>query len=191
VSTARLRIDQHVLRDLLAELARRGQGRRESGAFLLTNRDHRADLLPQPITDTVLYDDLDPACLTGGITFHASGYTALNAHCRRNGLRVVADIHTHPGQWVGQSRIDATHPMAALDGHVALIAPRYGAGVSGITELGVHLRVNGTWISYYGANTAAILEVEHGKPASETWWQRIWSWLRRHATPWRRHRSGR
>jgi hypothetical protein len=72
------------------------------------------------------YDDLDPACLTGGIAFAGTGYSQLWALCRERGLTVVADIHTHPGAGVRQSRIDATNPMISHPGHVAIIVPDLG-----------------------------------------------------------------
>ena len=54
---------------MIAELGRRGNGRRESGAFLLCDRagDQRT------VTRVVYLDDLDPDCLTGGIEFNGPG----------------------------------------------------------------------------------------------------------------------
>lgn len=165
---ARLLFDASVFHDLVRELARRGTGRRESGAFLLTERDHPADCLPQPVTAIAYYDDLDPGCLTGAITFHADGYTALAVRCRRDRLRVVGDIHTHPFDCVVQSGIDAAHPMIALAGHVALIAPRFAAGVTDAEALGVHVREGAGWASYFGPQAAALVHIrEHSRPR---WW---------------------
>jgi hypothetical protein len=165
VTDARLVFDGALFRGMFRELARRGGGRRESGAFLLTDRDHPAGRLPQPVTAIAYYDDLDPDCLTGAITFGADGYTALAARCRRDRLRVVGDIHTHPCDRVAQSRTDAANPMIALDGHVALIAPRFAAGVADAQELGVHVREGGVWSSSFGARSAALVRIrEHSRP---------------------------
>ena len=127
-----LTMDERLFTTLISELARRGNGERESGAFLLARAGHprtsgrgsRSSRSPTTTTWT-------RGCLTGGITFSADGYTALAALCRRDGLRVVGDIHTHPGSKVMQSAIDAAHPMTALPGHIALIAPRYARGITG------------------------------------------------------------
>jgi hypothetical protein len=75
----------------------------------------------------VCYDDLDPGALNGAIAFHARGYAALWEHCRRTGLEVVADVHTHPGSNTGQSHIDQRNPMVPSIGHMGLIVPNFAA----------------------------------------------------------------
>jgi hypothetical protein len=145
---------------LLAELARRGHGRRESGAFLLARREPPGTARPpdRPQVVAVAYfDDLDTGSLTGGITFGATGYAALNARCRAEGLRVVGDIHTHPHNWVAQSNIDAAHPMSAREGHIALIAPNYGRGRIALVDLGAHVFNAPGWTSHFGNQVATII----------------------------------
>lgn len=107
---------------LVVDLERRGQGRRESGAFVLGRRKNGSS----KATSYLCYDDLDPASLTGGVDFHASGYAALWTHCRRHQLEVLFDVHTHPGADVRQSEIDRTHPMIPQVDHLAVILPRFG-----------------------------------------------------------------
>lgn len=181
---AHLSMEREMFRDLLTELAWRGQGGpgqggRESGAFLLADRGGSAQL-PQRVTSVAFYDDLDPDCLTGRIDFGATGYSALNALCRRQDLRVVADIHTHPYASTRQSTIDAANPMVAMDGHLALIAPHLAVGVTDTAQLGVHLRQGGRWTSYYGPQATAMIDVPPPSvPAS--WWHRLRRLLRRPA----------
>jgi hypothetical protein len=118
----------------LAELARRGDGERESGAFLLGRQcgeRRRVELF-------AYYDDLDPGCLdTGIVVFDGAGFGPLWTLCRETGLRVVADVHTH---WRGarQSQLDRENPMVALAGHVALIVPDFARRPVGPAELGVY-----------------------------------------------------
>ena len=108
---------------LLGDLRHRGEGRRESGAFLLGRSDDPGGR----VTTYVCYDDLDPDALKSGIiTFHAKGYAALWQFCRERVLQVLADVHTHPGRWVGQSSIDKRNPMLPIAHHTALIVPCYG-----------------------------------------------------------------
>jgi hypothetical protein len=73
---------------------------------------------------------------------------------------------------VQQSRIDAEHPMAAGDGHVALIAPSFAAGVTGMSQIGVHLRADGGWTSFYGDRATEVVLVDT-RPAggSASWWR--------------------
>ena len=115
-----LKLPTLLWRRLLKELRERGQGERESGAFLLGKPARRR------ITRFICYDDLDERALeTGIITFHAAGFVRLWEICKREGLIVFADVHTHPTDWVEQSRSDRTHPMVAQPGHLALILPNF------------------------------------------------------------------
>lgn len=109
-------------RRVVRELRRRGRRRNESGAFLLTPQNKKAGR----VTSFVCYDDLDPDAYEGGaIAFHAVGHAALWELCERRGLRVVADVHTHPGGYIRQSPTDEHNPMIPLKGHIALILPHY------------------------------------------------------------------
>jgi len=140
-------------RSLLAELQRRGDGRRESGAFLLADRDG------DRVVRVAYYDDLDAHCLTGGISFASSGFTELWRICGAENLRVVADVHTHPGTWVAQSEIDATNAMIARVGHVAVIVPSYGDARC-VDECGVHIYLGSRlWIEVPADRAGAVVDV--------------------------------
>jgi proteasome lid subunit RPN8/RPN11 len=108
---------------MVLELRRRGEGKGESGAFLLGLRQG----LSAQVSQYVCYDDLDPqACQYGAVTFHAEGYAALWQYCREKSVEVLADLHTHPGKSVQQSSIDRRNPMLPVVGHIAAILPNYG-----------------------------------------------------------------
>lgn len=126
---------------LVKELRRRGQGQRESGAFLL---GHVGQVNKQ-VVRFVCYDDLDPNALKHGvIAFHAQGYSALWELCRRESLEVVADVHTHPTGDVRQSPIDANNPMLAVAGHIGLILPYYGVTSRwSLSGVGIHVFLGG------------------------------------------------
>ena len=153
---------------LVDGLAERGEGRRESGAFLLgQSRDGRA-----VVTSLAFYDDLDPNCLTGGISFASEGYGRLWDLCEARGERVVADANTHPGRGVKQSELDRTHPMISMAGHVALIFPNYAQGEISPHQVGVHDYLgNGNWRTSTGAAAGARIAVED--PPPRRWWQ-LW-----------------
>lgn len=105
---------------LLRQLRKKGGFRRESGAFLLGKTGSRK------VSKFLCYDDLDPAALESGIvTVHAIGFVRLWEICQKQNLRVLADVHTHPTSWNGQSESDRTHPMVAQQGHLAMILPNY------------------------------------------------------------------
>lgn len=138
---------------MIEELGQRGHGGRESGAFLLTDRagDRRT------VTRVVYLDDLDPACLTGGIEFHGLAYSKLWDICDADQRVVIGDAHTHPGCSVLQSNIDAQNPMVAQKGHVALIIPDFAARPVQPHEVGVHQYDGGGWQSWTGREAARRL----------------------------------
>ena len=131
---ALLRMRSAHWRAMVAELGRRGRGERESGAFLLGDREGDR----RTVTEVVYLDDLDPDCLTGGISFNGFAYSKLWDICDAKKKVVIGDIHTHPSRWVGQSDIDTANPMLAQEGHVALIVPDYAIRAIAAEEVGVH-----------------------------------------------------
>lgn len=158
----RLQISREQFNGVMAELARRGAGQRESGAFLLARRDPSGISTQDGrahVVAVAYYDDLDPDCLTGAIAFSGTGYAALNARCRADAVQVVGDIHTHPSKWVQQSKIDAAHPMVAKAGHIALIAPNYGRGRITLEDIGVHVFDGPGWTSYFGDRVSTVIDV--------------------------------
>jgi hypothetical protein len=141
--TRRLLAPQHELscswwlwRRLLAGLRQRGGGMRESGAFLLGNRD--AAGRRRRIGDFLLYDDLDPHALdTGIVRLDGRHFGRLWDLCKARGLTVVADAHTHP-TGAGQSGSDRAHPIIARAGHLALIVPNFAAAPVTREALGIY-----------------------------------------------------
>jgi len=138
---------------MVAELGRRGQGSRESGAFLLGDRggDRRT------VTQVVYFDDLDPNCLTGGIEFDGLAYSKLWDICDTKKRRVIGDVHTHPGRGVYQSSLDSANPMIAQDGHVALIIPDFAMHQIEAREVGVHRYDGRHWQTWTDQDAARRL----------------------------------
>jgi hypothetical protein len=131
---SRIRVPRELWTELVAELGRRSGGVRESGAFLLARTDRRR----KTVTRVAYFDDLDADCLTGGVAFHPSGFECLWKMCALEGLRVVADVHTHGGTFVRQSSIDKANPMIAKAGHVAVIVPHLAQRPVVASQCGVH-----------------------------------------------------
>ena len=142
-------------RSLIKELRRRGERRRESGAFLLGRRDG-----DRRVVHVVYYDDLDPGCLRGNIHIDGRAFSKLWDVCESRGLSVLADVHTHPGGSVRQSSIDRENPMIACPGHVALIVPHLAARRVRPRNVGVHeFTGDNGWRSSFGRDAAACLSV--------------------------------
>lgn len=157
---ALLRMPRRDWNSLTAELDRRGGRIKEAGAFLLADRagDRRT------VTRVVYLDDLDPTCLTGGISLNGLAISKLWDLCDDEHRVVAGDVHTHPGRSVRQSGLDRANPMVAQRGHVAVIVPNYAAGRIRTSATGVHRYDGESWESWTGFAAACRLSIPRG------WW---------------------
>lgn len=130
----KLRIRRADWTTMLDELAIRGEGRRESGAFLLGRRRGR-----RPRVELIVYfDDLEPDSLNGAVHLTTTAYSRLWAMCRELRVEVLADVHTHPGRSVCQSHIDQDNPLVAQRGHVAVIVGDYAQQPARLAQVGIY-----------------------------------------------------
>lgn len=131
---ARFEISKQKWSELINQLKVGGNGINESGAFLLASKGTNV------ISDFICYDQLDPTCYDSKIiVFQTAGYRILWEYCLKNNLIVVADVHTHPHKWIGQSLADMQHPMILQKGHIALIVPNYANGrIHSLRGVGVY-----------------------------------------------------
>lgn len=153
----RLEIDLGLWQEMIQELGCRSLGgSRESGAFLLAAAEGDA----HRVVRVAYFDDLDPECLVGNIHIRSPGFSKLWTLCDVEKLRVIADIHTHPGPWVAQSSTDRANPLIAREGHLALIVPYYGTQPVQAREVGVHEYCGDRgWTSWFGAQTKRVLRI--------------------------------
>lgn len=115
-----LKIPVLLWRRLYSELRKRGKGRRESGAFLLGTGSR--------ICDFICYDDIDPTALeTGIVKIHGAAFVGLWEYCALHQVKVLADVHTHPGAWTEQSHSDRSNPIVSQLGHIAIILPNFAS----------------------------------------------------------------
>lgn len=131
----------------------RGAEQREAGAFLLASR-HGA----QFVRHWIAYDDLDANSLRYAyVKLAPSAFGRLSEFCSRLDMHAIADIHTHP-QEPAQSQSDREHPMLAIPGHIALIAPHFAGGVVTPNDVSFNVyRGGGQWLSFFGHDAAALL----------------------------------
>ena len=158
-SRTRIEIDCELWQEMIEELGRKSLGgSRETGVFLLASSKGGVRRVVKP----VYFDDLDPECLVGHIHIHSLGFSKLWDICEAEGLRVIADIHTHPGTSVAQSPIDRENPMIAREGHLALIVPFYGTRLVHAKEVGVHeYRGDRGWESWFGSGAERVLLIRN------------------------------
>lgn len=146
-----LRFSRRGWRRLIKELGRRGEGRREAGAFLLAEQGDPT----VTVRHVAYFDDLDPDALQGNIHIKGSAFGRLWDLCDTLGLVVVGDAHTHGATFVQQSETDRANPMVARAGHVALVVPHLGAKRSAPRHVGVHVYLGDEgWRSLSGRGAA-------------------------------------
>lgn len=106
-------------------LRKKGERKRESGAFLISKNGS------DKISKIVFYDELDPNAFKSGIiVFDGKYYSKLDKILQDFDGIVIADIHTHPISCsTQQSDSDKNHPMCRLKGHIAFIAPNYASNL--------------------------------------------------------------
>lgn len=130
----RLQLLRPFWRQLIAELHRRGDERREAGALLLGSRCFTGTVTA---SRAVYYDDIDPRALNAGyVHLDCRRFGSVWRLCRETGLSVVADVHTHPGLAL-QSPSDRASPMIPRSGHLALIVPNYAIDPVSLCDVGI------------------------------------------------------
>lgn len=141
----KVRCNEQVWRNGVAELRRRANRRREAGAFLLGNIENDGRVVCQ----FLYYDDIDPHCFDNGIVeFDGRLLYLVHNECKKLGMRLVADIHVHPGGY-GQSSSDRANPMDPRSGHIAMILPNFAAGEFQPGQFGIYeFQSRDNWINH-------------------------------------------
>ncbi len=121
-------------RAIVGELERRGAHRHEAGAFLVGHERKGV----RHVIGAIYYDELDAKAYASGVCIlHGDAFGRLWAECRKRGVTVVADVHTHGGP-AQQSQSDKTHPMIARAGHIAIIVPDFASWPIAPHRLGLY-----------------------------------------------------
>jgi proteasome lid subunit RPN8/RPN11 len=130
-----IKISESLWQSTWSGLSQRGQGRRESACVWAGERF--ADRWV--VHDVVFLDDLPG--VHGGRLHHCTtrpAVAALLSRLRSAGWQIVADVHTHPRDWVDLSPVDRQHPIEHRIGLVAIVLPHYGRGPIRLESVGVH-----------------------------------------------------
>lgn len=155
-----LEVSVEVWRRLLLHLQHQGGGARESGAFLLGSNSGGT----RAATSFLPYEELQADALQEDyVHLSAPSFARLWDICRSRNLTVVADVHTHRFG-PGQSLSDATNPMVALRGHVAIIVPNFAQGEVRPEDLGLYVyQGSHQWKAFRGREVAQHLTfASHG-----------------------------
>ena|SRR3569832_1027608 len=124
-------------------LQERSAGQREAACVWLGGRTRETEIA----TDIVFLDDL-PGTVGRRLQHRTSrqAVAILLELARAKGLSIVADIHTHPSDWVDLSDVDREHPIEYRVGLVAIVLPSFALGEPDLARTGVHQYLgNGDW----------------------------------------------
>lgn len=148
--------------DLIEHLRLRGDGVRESGAFLLGRKTDAGRVvmrfLPyEQLQADALHDDY--------VALTSASFAKLWELCRADGVTVVGDVHTHR-LGAGQSRSDRTNPMVAVAGHIAFIVPRFAQGKVRLQDLGMYVYEGShRWATFSGSDVLRLVRLTEGGAA--------------------------
>jgi hypothetical protein len=66
-------------------------------------------------------------------------------HLFEHEVRRIAQVHTHPTDWVGHSSYDDAHAYSQSVGAVSIVLPAYGKKPSTLESCGVHVKEAHRW----------------------------------------------
>lgn len=100
------------------------------------------------VTDTEAYvlTAIRPAQIRtwGSFEVSARANADVTAFACEHGLRLIAQLHSHPGRYVGHSPGDDMGAPFVFPGFLSIVVPLYGIyGVLPLTKCGVHVYRNG------------------------------------------------
>ena len=156
--TEPLLVDESVWRTTWVGLQQRGAGERETAAVWLGTLVQGKET----VREVIFLDDLPGT--VGRRLQHRTSRQAVNmmlARARELDLGIVADIHTHPEEWVGLSEVDRLHPIEYRPGLLALVLPDFAHGEPDLSRTGAHEYLgDGVWRTFDPAEIGRRLVIQ-------------------------------
>jgi proteasome lid subunit RPN8/RPN11 len=151
-----LEFKEGIWRSLMDDLRKRGNGNRESGAFLLGQQNANTKI----VHTWLPYDELEPDSLNFNyVRLSSDSFTCLWDECTRRNLQVVGDVHTHPFG-PAQSKSDRANPMVAITGHTAVIVPNFAQGSVSPQDVSINYYLGAKrWSSHFGQQAASLIKL--------------------------------
>ena len=132
-----LRIPEHIWTEMLA-VFREVDDDIEQVAFL---DGYRCEELGA-VTTLVVPGAVSTA---GYYSVSAEAMHEAGAHLREHGMVRLAQVHTHPADWVGLSPRDKSCAYSQRDGSISIVLPSWGRADGPIESIGVHERTPDGW----------------------------------------------
>lgn len=95
----------------------------------------------------------------GAYDISAAAMSEAGKHLRRFRLLRLAQVHTHPGVWVGHSSKDCLRAYSQVPGALSIVVPNGGEDRSALQDCGVHLRTAHGWKQLTPAERDTIVSV--------------------------------
>lgn len=109
------------------------------------------------VVTTVTIPDAVLSC--GGYEVSPEAMSQAGKHLRRWRMVRLAQVHTHPGEWVGHSPKDSASAYSQMPGAISIVVPRHGAARPRLCESGVHLRDHLAWRQLGSDEIASYIQV--------------------------------
>ena len=130
-----IRIKSELWRQTWEGLSERSRGQIESLCIWAGRRTHESS----EVTEVIFLDGIGG--VEGFALFHRITREAVGeifAILKDKGLQIIADVHTHPEEWVGLSRTDREHPLEYRIGFVSIVLPHFGRAEHNKSGIGMH-----------------------------------------------------
>lgn len=83
----------------------------------------------------------------GGYRVDSVSMRRLSSLMSEQGLENLAQVHTHPSNWIGHSSFDDEHAYSTRKGSLSLVWPNYGLSFNhDLTGVGVHEYRRNDWV---------------------------------------------
>jgi hypothetical protein len=155
----RVHIDANIVRATLEALQRFGAQRLEGLVLWLGDIDaDRAHVVRAVVPEQQAISN------ENGVGYFVSGETLfkLNQSLSESGLRLIAQIHSHPGE-AYHSEADDRYAIVTADGGLSLVVPDFGRAPADPTMWAVYRLSNGRWQELSSQQARRLLRVEDGQ----------------------------
>jgi hypothetical protein len=83
--------------------------------------------------------------MPGQFSVSSDAMSEAGKHLRQFRFRRLAQVHTHPSDWVGHSQWDDAHAYSQLPGAISIVLPHFGRGRPAVERAGIHVRTAEGW----------------------------------------------
>jgi hypothetical protein len=95
-------------------------------------------------------------------TVAAAAMSEAGQHFRQFGLQRLAQVHTHPKDWVDHSDFDDSMAYSQHPGALSIVVPHHGKDHPALYACGIHLRTERDWVRLQGDQISDHIRVVPG-----------------------------